>query len=160
MFIYYWRTCKKLCAGRSVITSIFVSGNNFGGVICYLSDAFARPWPVTASHGLKIHFCSLASGTRAHVPPPHSPRAQLLHGRSCSNKQQQTDNLLPTLIIGCRRSKWSPPSKCCSADSDGGWCGGGGAAVLRQGGDPALGETFRSPSKFGIEPDPFLQPRG
>jgi len=98
MFIYYWRTCKKLCAGRSVITSIFVSGNNFGGVMCYLSDAFARPWPVTASHGMKIHFCSLASGTRAHVPPPHSPRAQLLHGRSCSNKQQQTDNLLPTLI--------------------------------------------------------------
>ena len=69
--------------------------------------------------------------------------------------------LLPTSIIsrhGCRRSKWSPPSKCCSAD--GGWCGGGGAVVVRQGGDPALGETFRSPSKFtrGLNPTPSFSP--
>ena len=70
--------------------------------------------------------------------------------------------LLPTSIIsrhGCRRSKWSPPSKWCSAD--GGWCGGGGAVVLRQGGDPALGETFRSPSKFtrGLNPTPSFSPK-
>ena len=69
--------------------------------------------------------------------------------------------LLPTSIIsrhGCRRSKWSPLSKWCSAD--GGWCGGGGAVVLRQGGDPALGETFRSPSKFtrGLNPTPSFSP--
>ena len=69
--------------------------------------------------------------------------------------------LLPTSIIsrhGCRRSKWSPPSKWCSAD--GGWCGGGGAVVLRQGGDPALGETFRSRSKFTRElnPTPSFSP--
>ena len=70
--------------------------------------------------------------------------------------------LLPTSIIsrhGCRRSKWSPPSKWCSAD--GGWCGGGGAVVLRQGGDPALCETFRSPSKFtrGLNPTPSFSPK-
>ena len=33
--------------------------------------------------------------------------------------------------------------------------------VLRQGGDPALGETFRSPSKFtrGLNPTPSFSPK-
>ena len=37
----------------------------------------------------------------------------------------------------------------------------GGAVVLRQGGDPALGETFRSPSKFtrGLNPTPSFSPK-
>ena len=33
--------------------------------------------------------------------------------------------------------------------------------ILRQGGDPALGETFRSPSKFtrGLNPTPSFSPK-
>jgi hypothetical protein len=55
---------------------------------------------------------------------------------------------------GCRRSKWSPPSKCCSAD--GGWCGGGGAVVLRQGGDRTRRDFPLSVKIHSwIEPDPI-----